>query len=458
MTDNEFNALLSDLRTRDNWSNQSEEEIVACRRKGFNFNCLIDQPYSARQMHQLYLGLVQGVDISKYADVEISAKEMKSIRESLPIVFRAQTQVELDTEQIENTTETPVPDSQPVKIQTKTVLVLKKPDLLPDPVPVSSQQDVIAVDQTKEEPLAKLAKSENGKEMEEDPYVLVPVDNPIRWNDIEIRESDLIGLTLEGFCKRAGLSGADGVYICKADFLSLKTAKAGITISVSVRIRNRSFVLLADVVEKESLDAAQMEQICRARDAGLPFQLLIGFDASQMHEIRMGLMSLDRWTVEMYAKEHFSAREMRYLRWAISLGYEPKEGASMADASKYVLDKQTEDLPFFPLSAFRGEYDEEQISLFSRMWKDGFREVIPALARMHLDEDQLFQVLDGLRVSRLAMSYAHPEFSAKQMQEMKEELCRKVSYKERLQRKIELEKQKKEQQKQVKELQLFQAK
>ena len=127
MTDDEFNGLLSKLRTRDNWSNQSEEEIVTCRKKGFDFNSLIDQPYSARQMHQLYLGLVQGVDISKYADVEISAKEMKSIRESLPIVFRAQTQVELDTEQIENTTETPVPDSHPVKIPTKTLLVSKKP-------------------------------------------------------------------------------------------------------------------------------------------------------------------------------------------------------------------------------------------------------------------------------------------------------------------------------------------
>lgn len=454
MTDDEFNILLDELWKRGNWSKQSEDEVIACRKKGFDFNCLIDQSYSARQMHQVYLGLVQGVDIRQYADVSISAKEMKSIRESLPIVYRAQTQLEMERE--ENTTDTPVPDSHNVMMSTKSVLFSKETDFLPEPVRVLKQEEVKPVDQTKEEPLVSVPISESINE--EDPFVLVPVDNPIRWNDIEIRESELPGLTPEGFCKRAGIAGADGVFICKADFHSLKTATAGITISVAIRIRHRSFVLLADVVEKDALDAAQLEQICRARDAGLPFQLLVGFDASQMHEIRMGLMSLDRNTVELYAKEHFTAREMRYLRRAISHGYEPKESASLADASRYMLEHLTEGLSFFPHLAFRGEYEEKQISLFVRMWNEGFRDVIPTLARMHLDADQLHEVYDGLRFSKLAMSYAHPDFSANQMQEMKEELFKKVRIKDRLQRKLELEKQKKQQQKQVKELQLIQSK
>lgn len=458
MTDIEFEELIIQLRGRKNWSDYSEQMLKRCWKGGNPIERLIDQPYCGKQMRELCVGLEAGVDIDQFADVEISAKKMQDIREKLPSVYR-QTDVSSEESDV-----LPIQENNKPVLEERKVVITKttarsKQSVVPsamsdaivsEPVIVSKNED--------EELLASLSKSDDLPPIaDQADSFLVAIDNPVRWNDIEIRESDLSGLTPIDFCRRAGVSGADSVLIDKEDFQSLKNAKAGITVSLSIQIRDRSFVILADVVDKESLNAAQLEQICRARDAGLPYQMLVGFEADQMHEIRMGLLTLDRSVVEMYAKQHFSSREMRYLRWAASLGYQ-SDGMSLLDASNFALKKLTERFSFFPHSVFRGVYDEEQIQLYISMWKEGFRDVIPSLARIHLTGEQLREVFSGLMVSRLALSYAHLEFSPEQMREMRYELMKRVGNKERFLRRIELSKMKKLQQQQLKELQAMQAK
>lgn len=442
MTDSEFDNLLIELRERPNWSDYSEQVLKRCYRGGFPVERLVDQPYGGKQMRELCLGLEAGVDIDQFADVAISARKMQEIRESLPSLYRPVSTVPDDGD----TTGIPVPATkpEPTKITTKVKPVLIDP----------SEGNGAVVNSKK--PLANMAKSDEPKKSN-DTDIVVKIDNPTHWKDIELIESELAGLTPDDFCRKAGISGADTVSIDKADFESLKAAKAGVTISVSIRIRDHGYVLLADVVGNESLNAAQLEQICLARDAGLPFHLLVGFEADQMHEIRMGLLSLDRSIVELYARNHFSAYEMRYLRWAASLGYQP-ESMSMLDASAFALKKLTEILPYFPLSVFRGVFDQDQIQLFTSMWNEGLRDFIPALARLHLSADQLREVRKGLLISRRAISYAHPEFSPEQMRDMRLELEKSIGNKDRFLRRLELSRIVKSQQQQVKELRSNQAK
>ena len=444
MTDIEFENLLVKLRERPNWSDYSEQVLKRCYRGGFPVDRLVDQPYGGKQMRELCVGLETGVDIDQFADVTISARKMQEIRESLPSLFRPVSASPDDGD----TTEIPVPATkpEPTKITTK-VKPVDKPLVLPE--------GKCTVDDPKK-PLANMAKSDESKK-NDDTEIIVMIDNPTHWKDIELLESELTGLTPDEFCRKAGISGADTVSIDKADFESLIAAKAGVTISVSIRIRDHGYVLLADVVGNESLNAAQLEQICLAREAGLPFHLLVGFEADQMHEIRMGLLSLDRSIVELYAKNHFTAYEMRYLRWTASLGYQP-ESMSMLDASAFALKKLTENLPFFPISVFRGVFDQDQIQMFTTMWNEGLRDFIPSLARLHLSTDQLREVRKGLLISRRAISYAHPEFSPDQMRDMRLDLEKKTSKKACFLRRLELSRIAKSQQQQVKELQSNQAK
>ena len=441
MTDIEFENLLVKLRERPNWSDYSEQVLKRCYRGGFPVERLIDQPYGGKQMRELCVGLETGVDIDQFADVTISARKMQEIRESLPSLFRPVSASPDDGD----TTEIPVPATKPEPTKTK-VKPVEKLHIPPEDITVDDPK----------KPLANMAKSDESKKSD-DTEIIVKIDNPTHWKDIELLESELSGLTPDEFCRKAGISGSDTVSIDKADFESLKAAKAGVTISVSIRIRDHGYVLLADVVGNESLNAAQLEQICLARDAGLPFHLLIGFEADQMHEIRMGLMSLDRSMVELYAKNHLTAYEMRYLRWAASLGYQP-ESMSMLDASAFALKKLTEILPYFPLSVFRGVFDQDQIQLFTSMWNEGLRDFIPALARLHLSADQLREVRKGLLISRRAISYAHPEFSPEQMRDMRLELEKSIGNKDRFLRRLELSRIVKSQQQQVKELRSNQAK
>lgn len=432
MTETEFVDLVSKLRERSNWSDYSEQILKRCWKGGFPITRLIDQKYGGRQMREICVGLETGVDIDQYADITISARRMQEIRESLPSSLLS----------VDN-------------INTSNDAIDKKQTRAPKPVTIHPEKAVTHIPIIEEipdvkEPLAIMAKRDK-EASNADNDIVVQIDNETHWKDIELLESDLPGLTPNDFCRKAGISGADSVVIDKKDFESLKTAKAGVTISVSIRIRDHKYVLLADIIDAENLNAAQLEQICRAREAGLPYHLLVGFEADQMHEIRMGLLSLDQSAVELYAKNHFSANEMRYLRWVVSLGYE-SESVSVQDASAFALKKLTKDLPYFPLSVMRGIYDQDQIKLYISLWQEGLREVIPTLARLYLTTDQLREVRAGLLISRRAMSYAHPEFAPDQMRDMRLELEKTIGSRERVMRRLELSRNIKAQQKQVHEL------
>lgn len=65
------------------YDNQRMFYIRRCLERGFDYSWILDLKLSGSQVVQIFLGLIDELDVSKYAHPEIDYKEMRTIRNSM---------------------------------------------------------------------------------------------------------------------------------------------------------------------------------------------------------------------------------------------------------------------------------------------------------------------------------------------------------------------------------------